>query len=69
MVNWQSKLVVHTDAQVGSPEYVALLNKGYVQVGEVKQPKEIKVFWNSEYFNPADKYLREVKTNTDTITT
>lgn len=69
MVNWANHLIVHTSAAIGSPEYVHLLNQGYVQVGEIKQPSEIRVFWNSEYFNARDKYVRDIRTESDTITT
>lgn len=69
MVNWANQQIVHTEATVGSREYIALLDKGYKQVGEIKQPTEIKVFWDSRYFNPKDKYLRSLEAQTDTITT
>lgn len=68
MVNFKTKKAIHTDKHAGTKEYQELLRKGYKKIGTVKIDERLSslgtikfkehkgIFWEPEYFEPADKY-------------
>lgn len=75
LVNFSSQQCVHCDAHRGSNEYKALIQKGYVEVGTVRPIvlqgiPTVNIYWDGNYFNPADKYIANPNPsdNTDTTT-
>lgn len=72
LINFSTRHCVHCEAHRGSDEYKAMIKKGYVEVGTIRQPAggtDVQIYWESEYFNPADKYIANPSPNTDTTTT
>lgn len=56
MVNFEERLIVHCNYHELSTEYKLLIAKGYVEVGKC-YPSKNEFFWDSQYFNPPDKYV------------
>lgn len=59
-VNFKDKKVIHTEAMMTSDEVRDLQSKGYEKVGTVKDGN-VKIFWETKFFNPKDKYQRHIK--------
>lgn len=57
MVNWAKHKIIHTNANVGEPEYDILLKRGYIKVGTIKNENP-RIFWENAHFEPKDKYIK-----------
>lgn len=66
MINWEQKKVIGIKHHRGSPAYKALIDKGYIEVGQIKE--NLGLFIQSEFFDFNDKYTNG-SPNIDTITT
>lgn len=64
LVNWNTRQIISSNRHREDPEFKALIDKGYVEVGTVKG--QITPYWHSEYFDPTSKDYGD---NIDTIET
>lgn len=56
MVNWDKKLVLSTQVNSDSPQYLELIKLGYEEVGEFKPAKDA-FYWHDRYFLMGHKLL------------